>query len=360
MSEIMTLRELDKKIEGVRDQYKGAKHEADSMYEALSDGYGFDGTSNDDAWRIQGEWSKRATSLCAELRSLEEQREALSKENMSIGHRRIYSSIASQIGYKLEFEKNIQETTAIINGESANKMIKSDGTITFRKDTLLNSIELHGEDGILARVNSNLAIASRTGKEENTLMFIIRDKSHDEAISITFPSMAKEGSKITVSFLRKPISNTKLEDSKTMLIQIKDGRSIVVHNNVNGQSEIGYSIDEYMDCILEFLRKMAMGKSNNNNLMIGIELVSPALRLQTADYLIEGVKCKIEEIDDSYCTRRQNIKASGSASPSQIEEAQNNLKQTYDNSIGPLRSQLDQLYNEMNKTKNAQGGYGGK
>lgn len=360
MSEIMTLRELDKKIEEVRDQYKGAKHEADSMDEALSDGYSFEGTSNDDAWKIQDKWSKRAISLYTELRSLGEQREALSKENMSIGHRRIYSSIASQLGYKLEFEKNIQETTATINGEPANKMIKSDGTITFRKDTLLNSIELHGEDGILARVNNNLAIVSRTGKEENTLMFIIRDKSYEEAISITFPSMAKEGSKITVSFLRDPISNT--EDSKTMLIQIKDGRSIVVHNNVNGQSEIGYSINEYMDCILDFLRKMAMGKRNSNNLMIGIELVSPALRLQTADYLIEGVKCKIEEIDNSYCTRRQNIKASGSlnASPSQIEEAQNNLKQTYDNSIGPLRSQLDQLYNEMNKTKNAQGGYGGK
>ena len=360
MDKPMTLEEIDKEIQETKDALDVAEYESGGMYEALMDGYSFNKTSDEEAWRIQGEWEESAKGLSRKLAALQNTRKTILR-NMSKGYRRTYSAIASQLGYKLAFGSNINDTVAVIGDNYKTGKINKEGIITFSNvddngDT--NSIDLYGEDGILARVNPNLTILAKKDTEESKLVFIVRDESGDKAILVSIPHIAEEKSYISASVFINSNSSTPRRAIKTMLIYIEDGKSIADINKGESRGEIGYSVNNYTDSILDFLNGLD-AVQESEYLKNGLDKISLAIRIQVASYLIEGIKNIIAAKNAEYENRQVQLTKLNAGS-SQKKQAEAEMKKLHDTEISALQSKIRKLVSERDSEKSSKNGYGSK
>ena len=285
-------------------------------------------------------------------------------ENNFTGYRRVFYSMASQLGYTLIFSKNINDTRAIKYGNEIKKYINPKGNIVFRDGS--DSIELCGEIGLISRIGNNLTIAIQKTNDSNKLLFIIRDKLQEKHIVFSIPDVAENNSNISVSVPKKV--GTGRRDYNTMEIKFVNGKCEVLSNkNYEGkESKVEYSVNEYIEQIEKFLIG-SVKLQDAEALKDGFELIKPVIEFQISSYLINGNLLRQANLESKYNSKREKcisklefLYSDENKDESKIEKIKKQIRELdeeYYSNMEALKEQIEYLYevydNVLEKQKTA-------
>ena len=285
-------------------------------------------------------------------------------ENNFTGYRRVFYSMASQLGYTLIFSKNINDTRAIKYGNEIKKYINPKGNIVFRDGS--DSIELCGEIGLISRIGNNLTIAIQKTNDSNKLLFIIRDELQEKHIVFSIPDVAENNSNISVSVPKKV--GTGRRDYNTMEIKFVNGKCEVLSNkNYEGkESKVEYSVNEYIEQIEKFLIG-SVKLQDAEALKDGFELIKPVIEFQISSYLINGNLLRQANLESKYNSKREKcisklefLYSDENKDESKIEKIKKQIRELdeeYYSNMEALKEQIEYLYevydNVLEKQKTA-------